>query len=140
MDETIIDAKGLILGRFATYAAKQALLGNKVIVVNASQSVISGRKRVVFDRLKQKKAMGSNIRQGPFIPTRADSYVKRTIRGMLPYKTTKGRDALARVRVFSHNTANLKSTIELEGARVEKLPKTQFVVLETALRSAGGNI
>jgi large subunit ribosomal protein L13 len=89
MEETIIDAKGLILGRFATYAAKQALLGNKVIVVNASQSVISGRKRVVFDRLKQKKAMGSNIRQGPFIPTRADSYVKRTIRGMLALQNTK---------------------------------------------------
>jgi large subunit ribosomal protein L13 len=43
----------------------------------------------------KEKAMGSNIRQGPFIPTRADSYVKRTIRGMLPYKTSKGRDALA---------------------------------------------
>jgi ribosomal protein L13 len=58
MEETIIDAKGLILRRFATYAAKQALLGNKVIVVNASQSVISGRKRVVYDRMLQGKSHG----------------------------------------------------------------------------------
>ena len=138
MEEIIIDAKGLILGRYATHAAKQSLLGNKVIIVNASQSVVSGRKSVIFDRLKQKKAMGSNIRQGPFIPTRSDSYVKRTIRGMLPYKTPKGRDALGRIRVFAGNPGNLKATMQIENAKVEKLPSSQFVVLEVALRSAGG--
>lgn len=138
MEEIIIDAKGLILGRYATYAAKQALLGNNVIVINASQTVISGKKSVVFDRLKQKKAMGSNIRQGPFLPTRSDSYVKRTIRGMIPYKTAKGRDALSRVRVFANNAANLNGNVTLENAMVEKLPNSQFVLLETLLRSAGG--
>jgi large subunit ribosomal protein L13 len=138
MEEIIIDAKGLILGRYATIAAKQALLGNKVLVVNASQSVISGKKRVVYDRLKEKRAMGSNIRQGPFIPTRSDAYVKRAIRGMIPYKTSKGRDALSRIRVFSGNPGDLKATITIENAKVEKLPSSQFVLLETLLKSAGG--
>lgn len=138
MEDIIIDAKGLVLGRMASIAAKQALLGNKVIIVNASQTVISGRKRVIFERIRQKRAMGSNIRQGPFIPTRSDSYVKRTIRGMIPYKTPKGRDALGRVRVFAQNPQNLKGNMQVPNANVEKLPSSQFVLLETALKSAGG--
>ena len=140
MTQTIIDAKGLILGRYASFAAKQAILGNEVIIINASQSIISGRKSVLFERLRQKKAMGSNIRKGPYIPLRSDSYVKRSIRGMIPYKTAKGREALSRIRVYTHNPKGVEANVMVEGASAEKLPTSQYVVLETLLKSQGGRV
>ena len=40
----IIDASNLILGRLATFVAKQALLGEQVFIANCEKSVISGDK------------------------------------------------------------------------------------------------
>jgi len=44
----IIDAKDSILGRLGTYVAKQALLGNKVDVVNCEESLVSGRRHAIL--------------------------------------------------------------------------------------------
>ena len=46
----IIDAKDAILGRVSSYAAKQALLGMKVDVVNCEECVVSGKKADVLDK------------------------------------------------------------------------------------------
>ncbi|TAL55726.1 MAG: 50S ribosomal protein L13, partial [Nanoarchaeota archaeon] len=50
MADTIIDAKDSVLGRVATFAAKKALLGDNVIVVNADKAYISGDKhKIILD-------------------------------------------------------------------------------------------
>ena len=38
----VIDATDLLLGRFAGYAAKQALLGKEIRVINCEKAVVSG--------------------------------------------------------------------------------------------------
>ena len=45
---TVIDAKGLILGRLASTVAKQLLSGDeKIYIVNAEKAVVSGSKATI---------------------------------------------------------------------------------------------
>ncbi len=100
--EEIVDASNLILGRMASYVAKKALEGNRVTVLNAEQAVISGTKDRVVARAKQKlktRTLG-NLDKGPTHPRKPDGYVRRVIRGMLPWKKTSGKEAFHRVHVY----------------------------------------
>ena len=52
----IIDASGLILGRLASYAAKLALSGEKITVVNCEKAVISGARKKLFAHYLHKRS------------------------------------------------------------------------------------
>lgn len=95
----IIDATNLVLGRMASFAAKKALLGEKIEIVNAEKAVIIGKKKGVVDKYKQRVRRGHPY-SGPFFPVKPDLIVKRTVRGMLPHKQEKGRSALKNVRCY----------------------------------------
>ncbi len=41
----IIDGKDAVLGRLASYAAKEALKGEEVIIVNCKEVIITGNKK-----------------------------------------------------------------------------------------------
>lgn len=100
--EEIVDASNLILGRMASYVAKKALTGNRMVVVNAERAIISGTKERVVARAKQKlktRTLG-NLDKGPTHPRKPDGYVRRVIRGMLPWKKTSGKEAFHRVFVY----------------------------------------
>lgn len=100
--EEIVDASNLILGRMASYVAKRALTGNRMVVVNAERAIISGTKERVVARAKQKlktRTLG-NLEKGPTHPRKPDGYVRRVIRGMLPWKKSSGKEAFHRVYVY----------------------------------------
>ena len=98
----IINAEGHTLGRLLAFAAKQALLGETVIIVNVEKMLVSGDRDEIFnrylDRLKWKNKM--NYRKGPFHQKRPDKFVRKAIRGMLPYKKTRGREAYKRIMTY----------------------------------------
>ncbi len=104
----IINAESSVLGRVASFAAKQALLGEDINIVNCEKAVIVGNKMFTIEQNLAKLEIGQ-IRYGPFFPKRPDLFVKRAIRGMLPRKQFKGRDALSRVRCFIGVPDALKS-------------------------------
>ena len=93
----IIDGKDLILGRLAAFAAKQALLGEVVHIVNAEKVVITGDKRKIIASYKRKRELGAPL-IGPYFPRMPDRLLKRSIRGMLDYKSSRGKDAFARIK------------------------------------------
>ena len=95
----IIDAEGLILGRLASKVAKSLLNGNKVIIVNAEKAIISGKKKSKVAEAKEFLEVGSPKR-GPFHYRRPDRILRKTVRGMLPYRQPKGKSAYKRLRVF----------------------------------------
>ena len=95
----IINAEGHILGRLSTNIAKRLLSGEDVIIVNAEKAIITGSRDVVFDNYTAKYKRGKQI-NGPFFPKRADLILKRTIRGMIPFKTSHGRDVYKHLKVF----------------------------------------
>ncbi|RLJ10201.1 MAG: 50S ribosomal protein L13 [Candidatus Aenigmatarchaeota archaeon] len=99
MDRIIIDATGHIVGRLASRAAKEALKGKSIYIVNAEKAVISGNPQYVIDKYRQWLERGDPY-AGPHFPRRPDRILKRVIRGMLPYKKPRGREALKRIKVF----------------------------------------
>ena len=99
---TIIDAKGLILGRMASIVAKRLLEGESVIILNAELAAISGKRLQIVKDAKTFLEVG-HPRKGPNHPRRPDKIVRRTIRGMLPYRKPKGRQAFKRLRVYSRS-------------------------------------
>lgn len=93
----IIDAKDLILGRLATFVVKQALMGETVHVVNAEKAVITGDKRKVLAKFKQRRNLGAPL-VGPYFPRMPDRIMKRSIRGMLDYNSPRGKSAFNKIR------------------------------------------
>lgn len=93
----IIDAKDLILGKLGTFAAKKALEGETVDIINAEQAVITGRKELILEKQKTRMARGTPVK-GPFFDRNPDRFVKRSIRGMLPHRTARGTAALDRIK------------------------------------------
>ncbi len=91
-----IDATNMILGRLASKAAKAALNGEKVNIVNCENAIISGSKKDIFLKYRTLRLRGTPF-TGPFFPKSAERIVKRTIRGMLPHKQDRGRDAMKRI-------------------------------------------
>ncbi len=134
----ILDAKDKIIGRLASYAAKNALLGEEVIIVNCSGAVISGDKRRIIEKYRARRERRT-IRRGPFFPKSADRIVKRMIRGMLPYKQEKGRKALARVKCYVSIPKSLegKEIINLKQYDKENLPTTKYITLKDLSKELG---
>ncbi len=98
---TIINGDGLLLGRLASITAQRALSGEEIAIVNAENAIISGSRARVLANYRHKRERGaSGDRWGPFVPRRPDHLMKRTIRGMLPYKRPRGVDAMSRIRCY----------------------------------------
>ncbi len=95
----VVDATGLVLGRLASVTAKSLLAGEEVKIVNAEKAIITGAKEQIFGDYGQTRARGAKER-GPYFPRRPDMILKRTVRGMLPHKMRRGRDAMSRLRVY----------------------------------------
>lgn len=127
---TIINGDGLLLGRMASIVAKRALNGESIAIVNAEKAIISGSRARVLSQYGQKRSRGSR-EGGPFFPRRPDHIVRRTIRGMLPYKRPAGMEAFKRIRVYVGIPSDLAgSPMEiLEEAHMNRLnsPKTVTV-------------
>ena len=98
MAEAIIDAEGLILGRLASHVAQRLLDGEEIIIVNAEKAVITGGKDDIIAHFRHRRDVGSG-RKGPLYPRTPHMMLKRSIRGMLPYKKPRGRTAYKRLKV-----------------------------------------
>jgi len=136
----IVDANNLIVGRMATFVAKKALLGEKIEIVNCENAVMTGSKKQVFARFKQKIELGTH--KGPFLHRNPERIVRRIIRGMLPYKKEKGAKAFKRImcHVGVPNEFKDKKMETLKDADVSKLPNLKFVSIGDVSKFLGGKI
>ena len=101
-NNVVIDAEGAILGRLSSNVAQRLLAGEVVDIVNVEKIVISGKPESVIAQYKERLGIRSkyNPLRGPFHYRRPDRFVRRTIRGMLPYKKPRGKEAFHRLRCF----------------------------------------
>jgi large subunit ribosomal protein L13 len=131
----IIDGNDLIVGRASTVIAKRLMMGEKVDVINCEEMVITGSKKNVFAKYTRIKTMGVPSK-GPFQPRRPDMFVKRIIRGMVPYKQPKGRDAFKRVKCYIGKGVEGESkTIEV--ASIDKVPNLKYVKIKDICKELG---
>lgn len=126
----VIDGTDLVLGRVAAFAAKRALEGETVEVINAESLVISGNKESIFERYRQKRERG-NPHHGPFVPRRADLFAKRVIRGMLPHRQPRGMAALRRIKCYKGVPEGLKGkkVTKLEYAHLKNLGTVKYTTV-----------
>lgn len=95
----IIDAKGLIVGRLASFAAEKALAGEQVDIVNCDFAIITGNPNNAVALAKKKLKLGV-VGQGPYFPKKPAGIMRRAVRGMLPFKRARGRAAYSRVKCY----------------------------------------
>ena len=102
MTETIIiDGEGAIFGRVCSFAAKQALEGKDIIIVNSEKTIMSGNKTASIQKYKELKAKGGNSRKGPRYTRIPYRMLKRGIRGMLPeHRSGIGKQALSKIKCY----------------------------------------
>jgi large subunit ribosomal protein L13 len=129
---TIINGDGLLLGRLASITAQRALAGEAIAIVNAEKAIISGSRARVLGNYGHKRGRGSTG-WGPFLPRRPDHLMKRTIRGMLPYKRPRGVDAMKRIKCYVGIPVEFagKEMEVPEEAHMNRLNNPNFVTLAT---------
>lgn len=136
---TVIDANGLIVGRLASIVAKQLLSGDEqIFIVNAEKAIISGSKAATLREYRETRDRGAT-EFGPYFPRRPDRILKRTIRGMLPYKRARGRDAMSRLKVYVGIPAELKNAemVSLDEADMRYLSSNRYMELGEISRRLG---
>ena len=129
----LVNADGLIVGRMASKVAKRLLNGEKVIIVNAEKAVLSGKKKGKVAEAKEFLEVGAP-RKGPFHYRRPDRMLRKTVRGMLPFKQPKGKQAYKKLKVFIGVPEDLKGQqmITLKEAQAAKLKGPFFTLAELA--------
>ena len=135
----IIDADMLILGRMASKIAKRLLNGEEIIIVNAEKAVISGRKKTKVNEARTFLEVGG-VNRGPFHYRRPDRIVRKAVKGMLPIRQPKGKNAYKRLKAFIGIPDELKKQkVEtVEEAQAKKLTCSYFTVGQLA-REIGWN-
>ena len=133
----IIDAKDAVLGRLSSYVAKQILMGNKVDVINCEEAVVSGKRAATMDNYIRRIDRKAPVK-GPYLYRRPDMFVKRAIRGMLPFKRSRGIDAFKNVRCHIGVPENLRSenASVIENASVSML-QTDYLKVRDICRAIG---
>ena len=115
---TVVDASGAIVGRLASHVAKRLLDGDEIVVVNAEKAIITGRTEHIVDAFKTRlgrRTLGTQTK-APKHPRRPETYVRRVVRGMLPWKKPRGKQAYRRLKVY------LGVPPELQAASLETFP------------------
>jgi ribosomal protein uL13 len=142
----VIDATDAILGRMATVVAKDLLRGEEVTIVNAEETVISGSKEDILRKFKQRRARKSLVnpaRHGPFYPRMPEGIVRRAVRGMLPYRKARGREAYKRLKVYRGVPERFKDRrtwTVIDIPRVSKLRVPKYMKLKKLSMLLGADL
>jgi len=118
-EEIIIDGENAILGRLASYAAKKALEGHKIVIVNSEKVIISGKLNKIKEDYQQKRRRHGDSQRGPIFPRSPEKILKRTIRGMLPIKKG-GKEVLKQIRCYNGIPEEYKEKKKIKSGRKQE--------------------
>jgi large subunit ribosomal protein L13 len=136
--DRVVDAGDCILGRVASQVAEAALDGESIAVVNVEDAVITGSESDVVETYRTRHNLSSD--RGPHYPKRPDQIFKRSIRGMLPHKRERGREALESIRVYVGDPFDDEDPEILAGTSLDRLSNIRFVHLGEVSEQLGANV
>jgi len=136
-NELVVDATNMVAGRLASIIAKKLLSGYRVYVVNVDKAIITGSKKRIVNEFMKKLSIQSKVnprRHGPFKPRTPEGIFRRMVRGMLPRKKTKGKEAYRRLRVYRGVPPELrnKDFIVFKEAKYRESPYGYMTLAEIA--------
>ena len=106
------------------------------------EGLILGRMATVIANEKTKRARKGYPLKSAKFSRLPDRFVRRTIRGMLPWKITRGKEAYKRVMCYigiPEVIANEKIII-LEKASAKKLPTLKYITVGEVCKALGGKV
>ena len=124
----IIDGENAVLGRLASYAAKESLKGEEVIVLNCEQIIIPGNKKNIKKNFEIKRSRVGSSQKGPKHSRISEKIVKRAIRGMLPdHRKGKGKIAYKRIKCYSGIPKEFQESKKIIGGKEKR---TKFIQIK----------
>jgi large subunit ribosomal protein L13 len=128
----IYDAENMVVGRLGAKAAKAAILGDDVVIVNAEKAIITGNGRTVIEAFIEKFKIRTSYKpsRGPLHERRPDKMVRKMLRGMLPWPTPRGKAAYKRIKVYIGVPEQYieSEKIVLEGAKYRSMTQKFITV------------
>src|SRR3989338_915263 len=112
--QEVIDATSTVVGRLASFAAKKALLGNRVIIINSEKAIVIGKKENILQKYKAKILRGKGKQKGPYFPRKPEAILRMAIRGMLPYDKKMGREAFKDIKCYVSIPPELKDAEKIQ--------------------------
>lgn len=98
----IIDGEHAVLGRLASYVAKEAIKGEEIVVLNCEKIIITGNKLTTQADFLEKKSHVGSSQKGPRHSILSYKIVKRTIRGMIAkHRWGRGKEILSRIKCYN---------------------------------------
>ncbi|MDD5023142.1 MAG: 50S ribosomal protein L13 [Candidatus ainarchaeum sp.] len=122
----IVDGNGMVFGRVASKISKELMTGKEVVLVNAEKILISGSPHAIIERYKTKRDLKNkaNPDKSPRWPKVPERFVKRLIRGMLPWKKPRGKLVFSNLTVYSGIPKDIKeSPVIFEECRPKNISK-----------------
>jgi large subunit ribosomal protein L13 len=134
----IINGKDLIVGRVASFVAKQALNGETVKIINCDEMFITGDRAFLLDEVHRRRVQGT-WEKGPFYFRRPDRFVRRVVRGMIPYKTPRGSAAYKRVMCYIGSPKELEQhkSISVEAANIKHIQNLKYISVGNLCKHMG---
>ena len=108
------------MGRLASYAAKQALLGEEIVILNCEKVMITGSRQDIREKFEAKRRRIGSGQKGPKHSRLAHLIVKRAIRGMLSHRSGRGKEAFRRIKCFSGVPEEFKDAKKIVGSKEKK--------------------
>lgn len=128
----IIDGKNAVLGRIASYVAKESLKGEEMVILNCDQIIITGNKKRIKKDFEIKRGRVGSGQKGPKHSRTSEKIVKRTIRGMLPdHRKGRGKQAFRRVKCYVGIPKEFQDSKKIVAG---KGTKTKFIQVKNILK------
>jgi large subunit ribosomal protein L13 len=122
----VVDGKNALLGRLASYVAKQSLLGKEISIVNCNEVVVSGKPKSIIGEYAEIRQKGGSSLKGPFFPKLPERIVKRTIRGMLSHRQGRGRNALKRIKCYNETPVEFENSKMIKSGKEKDIKKIKL--------------
>ena len=117
----MIDGKGMILGRLASYVAKEAMKGEEIAVVNCQDVIVTGSKKNIQEKFLEKRTKVGSGQKGPKHSRSNERIVKRTIRGMVGnHRKGRGKETFGRIKCYEGIPKELETLKKVNLKQKEK--------------------
>lgn len=128
----VIDGKNAVMGRLASYAAKEALKGEEMAIVNCEQIIITGNREFIERDFREKREKIGSGQKGPKVSRNSEKIVKRAIRGMLPdHRLGRGKEAFKRIKCYVGIPPEFKDSKKISFNHEDKL---KYIKVKDMLR------
>ena len=124
----IIDGKNTVLGRLASYVAKEAIKGEEMVVLNCKEIIVTGNKKNLQEEFQIRRGRFGHSQKGPKHSKVSEKIVKRAIRGMIPdHRQGRGKEIFKKIKCYNGVPKEFQDSKIIN---LQKNDKTKFITVK----------